>query len=86
MLPPMNRPGAERCALRGSRVRWLLWLALLAAACAHSIDDVSDCDRVTGEKRLECGACLLQNKADGWLGVYEYRPDNAQGQRCARVK
>ncbi|TMA29479.1 MAG: hypothetical protein E6J78_01660 [Deltaproteobacteria bacterium] len=61
-------------------------LLLLLAGCAHVIKDVSDCDKVAGERRVECGACLLQNKAEGWLGVYEYRPDNADGQRCVRVK
>jgi hypothetical protein len=59
---------------------------LLLAGCAHVIRDISDCDKVAGEKRVECGACLLQNKAEGWLGIYEYRPDNADGQRCVRVK
>ncbi len=61
-------------------------LLLLLAGCAHVIKDVSDCDKGAGERRVECGACLLQNKAEGWLGVYEYRPDNADGQRCVRVK
>ncbi len=64
----------------------ILWLALLLLSCAHAIKDVSDCDRVTGERRIECSACLLQNKADGWLGIYEYRPDEGDGKRCARVK
>jgi hypothetical protein len=67
-------------------MRWLLSLTLLLAGCAHSIKDVSDCDQVAGEKRIECGACVLQNKAQGWLGEYEYRPDAAEGQRCVRVK
>lgn len=61
-------------------------LALLAAGCAHSIKDVSDCDKVTGERRVECSACTLQNKAQGWIGEYEYRPDAPDGQRCVRVK
>ena len=64
----------------------LLWLALLSLGCAHAIKDVSDCDRVAGEKRVECDACVVQNKAQGWLGEYEYRPDGADGQRCVRVK
>ena len=63
-----------------------LLLALLAAGCAHAIKDVSDCDRVTGEKRIECGACTVQNKAAGFLGEYEYRPDNPDGERCVRTK
>lgn len=61
-------------------------LLLLAAGCAHAIKDVSDCDKVSGEKRLECGACTVQNKAQGFLGEYEYRPDAPDGQRCVRVK
>jgi hypothetical protein len=68
-------------------MRRLLWLALVAAGCAHgAIKDVSDCGQVAGEKRLECEACLAQNKAQGWLGVFEYRPEEASGSRCARVK
>jgi len=63
-----------------------LLLALLACGCAHAIKDLSDCDRVDGEKRVECGACTLQNKAQGWIGEYEYRPDEPDGQRCVRVK
>jgi len=63
-----------------------LLLLLLAAGCAHAIKDVSDCDRVSGERRVECGACTVQNKAQGWIGEYEYRPDNPDGQRCVRVK
>ena len=64
----------------------LLPLVLLLAGCAHAIKDVSDCDRVAGDRRLECGACTLQNKAQGWMGEYEYRPDNEDGKRCVRVK
>lgn len=63
-----------------------LWVALLVAACAHAIKDVKDCDQVAGEMRIACGACVVQNKAQGWLGEYEYRPDAAEGQRCVRVK
>ena len=65
--------------------RALLALAL-AAGCAHAIKEVSDCDKVTGEKRVECTACTAQNKAQGWLGEYEYRPDNKDGDRCVRTK
>ncbi len=61
-------------------------LLLAAAGCAHAIKDVSDCDKVAGEKRVECGACTIQNKAQGWIGEYEYRPDNPEGQRCVRVQ
>jgi hypothetical protein len=66
--------------------RSFLLLALLAMGCAHAIKNVSDCDRVTGEKRVECGACTVQNKAQGFLGEYEYRPDNKDGERCVRTK
>ncbi len=61
-------------------------LALLATGCTHVIKDVADCKEVQGEKRLECGACLVANKADGWLGTYEYRPEAEAGSRCVRVK
>ena len=62
-----------------------LFLAL--AGCAHlAIKDVSDCDKVPAEQRIACGACTLQNKAQGWIGDYEYRPDNSSGDRCVRVK
>jgi len=68
-------------------VRKAVWIALLASGCAHVvIKDVSDCDQVQGEKRIECGACLVQNKAEGWLGTYEYRPEEPSGKRCVRVK
>jgi hypothetical protein len=68
-------------------MRRLCCVAVLVAGCAHAaIKKQSDCDKVAGEKRVECNACLLQNKAEGWLGVYEYRPDEPQGQRCVRTK
>ena len=71
-------------------MRRFAWFAALAGAlatgCAHVIKNVSDCDQTAGEKRLECDACLVQNKAGGWLGVYEYHPDDAAGQRCVRTK
>jgi hypothetical protein len=68
-------------------VKRLVCIVLLASGCAHAaIKKVSDCEQVQGEKRIECGACLVQNKADGWLGTYEYRPDEPAGKRCARVK
>ena len=67
-------------------MKTILSLALLLAGCAHAIKDVSDCDRVTGERRVECDACTVQNKAQGWIGEYEYRPDASDGQRCVRVK
>jgi len=66
--------------------RTILFALLLAAGCASAIKNVSDCDRVAGEKRVECGACTVQNKAAGFLGEYEYRPDNKDGERCVRTK
>ena len=66
--------------------RTLSLLLLLAAGCASAIKNVSDCDRVAGDRRVECGACTVQNKAQGWIGEYEYRPDNKDGERCVRVK
>ena len=65
------------------------WIALLvlAAGCAHGIRNVSDCGQVqAADRKIECGACTVQNKADGLLGTFEYRPDGADGQRCVRVK
>jgi hypothetical protein len=64
----------------------LVWAALSISICTPAIKDVSDCDRVQGEKRIQCGICLVQNKADGWLGTYEYQPDGADGERCVRLK
>jgi hypothetical protein len=65
----------------------LLPLLLLLAGCAHGIRNVSDCGQVeAADRKLECGACTVQNKAEGLLGTYEYRPDNPDGQRCVRVK
>jgi hypothetical protein len=66
--------------------RLLACVALAASGCTHVIKNVSDCDQVQGEKRVECGACLVANKAEGWLGTYEYRPDADEGKRCVRVK
>jgi hypothetical protein len=68
-------------------MRKLVCIAALAASgCTHVIKNVSDCDQVQGEKRIECGVCLVPNKAEGWLGSYEYRPDADEGKRCVRVK
>ena len=70
--------------------RWLKWAlagsALLAAGCATVITRVKDCDKVDGVKRVECGACVLPNEAEGWLGTYEYRPDASEGKRCSKAK
>lgn len=68
-------------------MRRIVAVALLVSGCAHvAITKASDCDQVQGEKRVECGACLLQNEAAGWLGTNEYRPDGKPGSRCVRVK
>ena len=67
-------------------MKWIL-LALFAAGCAHGIRNLSDCGQVqAADRKIECGACTVQNKADGLLGTYEYHPDAADGQRCERVK
>jgi hypothetical protein len=69
--------------------RFAAWIVLSLAAlagCAHGIRKVSDCDQVTGEKRIACGACTVKNEAGGWIGDYEYRPDNPPENRCVRVK
>ena len=57
-----------------------------AANQSMSRRKVSDCGDVQGEKRIECGACVAQNEAKGWLGTFEYRPDEKEGKRCVRVK
>ena len=66
--------------------KWLL-LALMAAGCAHGIRNVEDCGQLAaGDRKIECGACTIQNKAQGFLGIYEYRESNSDGERCVRVK
>ncbi len=70
-------------------VRSLARAALFAAlsGCAHrAVKKVGDCDQVAAEQRLECGACTVKNEAGGWIGDFEYRPDNDPGERCVRVK
>jgi len=67
-------------------MKWMM-IALMAAGCAHGIRNVSDCGQVqAADRKIECGACTVQNKADGLLGTYEYQPDGSDGQRCVRVK
>jgi hypothetical protein len=61
-------------------------LALAVAGCAHAIKNVSDCDQVEVAQRIACGECVVRNKAGGFLGEFEYRPDNAQDQRCVQTK
>jgi hypothetical protein len=66
-------------------MKTLLLVLVLAAGCAHGIRDVSDCGKVeAADRKVECGACTLQNKAGGALGTYEYKPDNPDGKRCER--
>jgi hypothetical protein len=63
------------------------FLALTAVGCAHGIRNVEDCGKVEAvDRKVECGACTVQNKAGGALGTYEYRPDAPDGQRCTRVE
>lgn len=65
----------------------ILAAALFASACFHkAYRQTSDCEDLSGEQRIACTACTVQNKAEGWLGVYEYKPDNNAGERCVRVK
>jgi hypothetical protein len=64
----------------------ILALGLLAS-CAHtSIRQVGECDQVPAEQRVACAACTVKNEAKGWIGDYEYRPDNDPSDRCVRVK
>ena len=66
----------------------LVLVVLVAlAGCAHrSYRSETECGALSGSDRLACSACVLQNEAQGWLGVYEYRPDNKDGDRCVKVK
>ena len=67
--------------------RLALLLLLGSAACFHkAYRTVDDCGDLTADQRIGCSACTLQNKAEGWLGLYEYRPENREGERCVRVK
>ena len=71
-------------------LKWIAIAALLAAGCAHqrAMKDLSDCKALTAGDRLACSECTAKNIADGWLGIFEYRPD-APGDatsRCVRVK
>jgi hypothetical protein len=76
--------------MHGSRVERRLVAALVlaaAASCAHaSIKKVGDCDQVPAEQRVACAACTVKNEAQGWIGDYEYRPENDPSDRCVRVK
>ena len=71
---------------RSTRGAAILALAM-AASCAHtSIREVGQCDQVPAEQRVACAACAVKNEAKGWIGDYEYRPDNDPSDRCVRVK
>lgn len=60
---------------------------LVLASCAHtSIREVGQCDQVPAEQRVACAACTVKNQAGGWIGDYEYRPDNDPSDRCIRTK
>ncbi len=67
-------------------MRKLIVLALALGGCAHGIRKMSDCQKVQGADRVECGACVAPNEAQGWLGTNEYRPDAKPGDRCKQVK
>ena len=59
---------------------------MASIGCVHRIREFSGCaDIRAGDRKVECGACTLQNKAGGALGTYEYRPNGDDGQRCVRV-
>jgi hypothetical protein len=71
---------------RTMRAAAILALVVLAS-CAHtSIRDVGQCDQVAAEQRVACAACTVKNQAGGWIGDYEYRPDNDPSDRCVRTK
>ena len=64
----------------------LLMLAAVLGGCSHvSIKRVGDCDKVAAEQRIACAACTVKNEAKGWIGEWEYRPDDS-ADRCVRVK
>jgi len=65
----------------------LLLLAAVLGGCSHvAIKKVGDCDKVVAEQRIACAACTVKNAAGGWIGDYEYRPDDSGPDRCVRVK
>ena len=72
---------------RAARRAGAMLLLGVAWSCAHtSIRQVGECDRVPAEQRVACAACTVKNEAQGWIGEYEYRPDNSPDDRCVRVK
>jgi len=75
--------------MRKGGTRWAVAILLsgLVCSCAHTgIRKVGDCDQVPAEQRVACAACTVKNEAQGWIGDYEYRPDNDASDRCVRVK
>jgi hypothetical protein len=71
------------------RTTWAaaIFALVVLASCAHtSIREVGQCDQVPAEQRVACAACTVKNQAGGWIGDYEYRPDNDSSDRCVRVK
>lgn len=84
----MRRTGICGARFRRAAVRAGAILLLGTAwSCAHtSIRKVGDCDQVPAEQRVACAACTVKNEAQGWIGDYEYRPDNDPSDRCVRVK
>ena len=72
----------RRCATGAA-----ILVLVMSSSCAHtSIKKVGDCDQVAAEQRVACAACAVKNEAQGWIGDYEYRPDNDPSDRCVRVK
>ena len=83
----MEASGTGWTRVRASRSAAAILVLAMAASCAHtSIRDVRQCDQVVAEQRVACAACAVKNEAKGWIGDYEYRPDNDPSDRCVRVK
>ena len=60
---------------------------MASIGCVHRIRQLNECaDIRDGSRKVECGACTLQNEAGGALGEYAYLPDGPDGQRCVREK
>jgi hypothetical protein len=72
---------------RGAKLAAAALLLGVGWSCAHTgVRKVGDCDQVPAEQRVACAACTVKNEAQGWIGDYEYRPDNDPSDRCVRVK
>ena len=84
MAATKNGGGRTR---QGARLAILLLPFAAAWSCAHAgIREVGQCDQVPAEQRVACAACTVKNEAKGWIGDYDYRPDNDPSDRCVRVK